>query len=167
MIKIKNSNRGFTLMELLIVVAIIGLLASMILVGLSSFRTRGRDARRISDVKQAQNGLEIYYAKETKYPSVPSSGEPGTIDASAGWEAVTNAIVGGGIGITQLSQDPLGKEHSYAYASESDTSNPQSYVIGVALEDSGNQALKSDLDETIFGMDCGDANADTIYCVQF
>ena len=51
MIKIKDSNRGFTLMELLIVVAIIGLLASMILVGLSSFRTRGRDARRIFDVK--------------------------------------------------------------------------------------------------------------------
>jgi hypothetical protein len=125
---------------------------------LSSFRTRGRDARRISDVKQAQNGLEIYYAKETKYPVVTYSG------ASNSWNTVTSAIVGGGLGITQLSQDPLGDEHSYSYASNpEDGSNPQSYVIGVTLEDTGNQALKSDLDGTIFGIDC----ADPVYCVQF
>jgi len=158
MIKIKDSNRGFTLMELLIVVAIIGLLASMILVALSSFRTRGRDARRISDVKQAQNGLEIYYAKETKYPAVTYT------SASDSWNTVTSAIVGGGLGITQLSQDPLGDEHSYSYASDpEDGNNPQSYVIGVTLEDGGNQALKSDLDNSIFGIDCNDP----VYCVQF
>ncbi len=158
MIKTKKYNRGFTLLELLIVVAIIGLLASMILVGLSSFRSRGRDARRVSDVKQAQNGLEIYYAKETKYPSVSFT------SALDSWNTMTAAITGAGIGITQISQDPLGEEHSYAYASNPDDgSNPQSYVIAVILEDSSSQNLKNDLDGTIFGVDCNDP----VYCVQF
>ncbi len=149
-------------MELLIVVAIIGLLASMILVGLSSFRSRGRDARRVSDVKQAQNGLEIYYAKENKYPVVAYS------SALDSWERMTSAITGAGIGITQISQDPLGDENSYAYASDPDDGiNPQSYVIAVVLEDSGSQSLKNDLDGTIFGIDCGDTATDTVYCVQF
>ena len=173
MIKIKNSNRGFTLMELLIVVAIIGLLASMILVGLSSFRTRGRDARRVADVKQVQNGLEIYYAKMNQYPDVQSSGIPGTDTASAGWEAMVNAIKSADIGITQVPQDPLGASRSYAYSTES--GNPQSYVIGVALEDPDNQALKTDIDDDVFGIDCGagsgvpgePSSGDTIYCVQF
>ena len=156
-------------------VAIIGLLASMILVGLSSFRSRGRDARRVSDVKQAQNGLEIYYAKETKYPYVPASGTPGTVSAAASWSSMTAAITGAGIGITQISQDPLGEGYSYAYASDPDDgTNPQSYVIAVKLEDSCSQNLKNDLDGNIFGVDCGTAaadcnaaGADTIYCVQF
>jgi len=164
--KIKNSNRGFTLMELLIVVAIIGLLASMILVGLSSFRTRGRDARRVADVKQVQNGLEIYYAKENKYPEVQSSGDPGATGAATGWDAMVNEIKIAGIGITQVPQDPLGDAYSYSYSTE--TGNPQSYVIGVALEDPNNQALDTDLDGDVFGMDCGpNDETDTIYCVQF
>jgi prepilin-type N-terminal cleavage/methylation domain-containing protein len=158
----KNNNKGFTLMELLIVVAIIGLLASMILVGLSSFRSRGRDARRVADVKQVQNGLEIYYASQSKYPLVSYS------SALDSWNNLGAAFKIANIGISQVPQDPLGEEHSYGYASDPDDgSNPQSYIIAVLLEDSSNQSLKNDLDGTIFGVDCGDANADTIYCVQF
>jgi prepilin-type N-terminal cleavage/methylation domain-containing protein len=164
MYKGKFSNKGFTLMELLIVVAIIGLLASMILVGLSSFRTRGRDARRVADVKQVQNGLEIYYAKENKYPDVQYSGIPGE-GADISWNAMIEAIRIADIGITQVPQDPLGVSRSYAYSTE--PGNPQSYVIGVALEDLDNQAMKTDIDGDVFGMDCGDAASDTIYCVQF
>jgi prepilin-type N-terminal cleavage/methylation domain-containing protein len=164
----KNNNKGFTLMELLIVVAIIGLLASMILVGLSSFRTRGRDARRVADVKQVQNGLEIYYAKENKYPDVQSSGVPGTESAAVGWDEMSSKIFEAGIGISQIPQDPLGDAYSYAYAGDpGDLTNPQSYIIAVKLEDAGSQSLKNDLDGTIFGIDCGDAATDTIYCVQF
>lgn len=161
MIKIKNSNRGFTLLELLIVVAIIGLLASLILVGLSSFRSRGRDARRIADVKQVQNGLEIYYAKENKYPPI----------TSGVWNDLAGEIKRVDIGITQISQDPLGVERSYVYMPENGT-NPQSYVIAVKLEDTSSQSLKNDLDGDIYGVDCGDESTsgdatDTVYCVQF
>ncbi|MBI3632517.1 MAG: prepilin-type N-terminal cleavage/methylation domain-containing protein, partial [Candidatus Vogelbacteria bacterium] len=65
---LKNRKKGFTLIELLVVVAIIGILASVILVSLGSARAKARDARRISDVKQLQNGLELYYSTFGRYP---------------------------------------------------------------------------------------------------
>ena len=65
-----NSNkRGFTLIELLVVIAIIGILSSVVLASLNSARKKGRDARRISDMKQLQLALELYYdATASSYP---------------------------------------------------------------------------------------------------
>jgi len=73
----QKKNKGFTLIEMLVVVAVIGLLASLILVGLSDFRTRGRDTRRIADIKEVQNGLEVYYMKNGTYPIIQ--------DSATGW----------------------------------------------------------------------------------
>lgn len=55
-----KTNKGFTLVELLVVVAIIGLLAGIATVSVNSTRVRARDARRIADIKQMQNALELY-----------------------------------------------------------------------------------------------------------
>ena len=60
--------RGFTLIELLVVIAIIGILAAIVMVSLTSSRQKGRDARRISDVKSIQLSLEEYYNDNSKYP---------------------------------------------------------------------------------------------------
>ena len=65
-----KSIKAFTLVELLVVMAIIGVLASL---GVASFRTaqmRGRDAQRKSDLKQVSHSLELYYADYGKYPTV-------------------------------------------------------------------------------------------------
>ena len=58
-----KKEKGFTLIEMLIVVATIGLLASVVLVGLGSFRSRGRDARRIADIRSVQNSLNFIMLK--------------------------------------------------------------------------------------------------------
>lgn len=60
---------GFTLIEMLVVVAIIGLLSSVILVGLGDVRKEARDTRRVSDIRQVQNQLEIYYSVHQGYPA--------------------------------------------------------------------------------------------------
>lgn len=69
-----NKTRGFTLIELLVVIAIIGILSSVVLASLNSARKKGRDARRLSDVKQMQLALEMYYdANSSEYPDALSS----------------------------------------------------------------------------------------------
>jgi prepilin-type N-terminal cleavage/methylation domain-containing protein len=60
--------KGFTLIELLVVIAIIGILASIILVSLSTAESKGRDAKRISDIRTIQLSLEEFYNDNNYYP---------------------------------------------------------------------------------------------------
>ena len=64
-----NNKKGFTLIELLVVIAIIGLLSTMSVLALNSARARARDAKRISDIKQIQTALEMYYNDNNNYPN--------------------------------------------------------------------------------------------------
>lgn len=65
-------KKGFTLVELLVVMAIIAILATVIIAGFRSSQMRGRDAQRKSNLKQIANALEIFFADYGKYP--PASG---------------------------------------------------------------------------------------------
>ena len=67
-------SRGFTLIEFLVVIAIIGILSSVVLASLNGARKKGRDARRISDLKQIELALEMYYdLNSSEYPDAASS----------------------------------------------------------------------------------------------
>ena len=68
-----KNKKGFTLIELLVVVAIMGLLAALAVVALNTARARARDARRVSDIKQIQTALELYYMDNYKYPVDPTN----------------------------------------------------------------------------------------------
>jgi type II secretion system protein G len=68
----KNSKKGFTLIELLVVVAIMGMLAALAVIALNNARARARDARRVSDIKQIQTALELYYLDNNTYPAADS-----------------------------------------------------------------------------------------------
>jgi prepilin-type N-terminal cleavage/methylation domain-containing protein len=148
-----KKDKGFTLIEMLVVVAVIGLLASLILVGLSDFRTRGRDTRRIADIKEVQNGLEVYYMKNGAYPT------------GTGWSVLEDEEDGlPAVGINQIPNDPTAPSRTYYYGSE----DGQHYVIGVEIEDpdSNTALLEKDVDGNKYGVDCGTATQDTIYCVE-
>ncbi len=69
------NKKGFTLIELLVVIAIIGLLSTMSIIALNSARARSRDAKRISDIKQMQTALEMFYNDAGYYPAT------GAVDA--------------------------------------------------------------------------------------
>ncbi|MDP2684011.1 MAG: prepilin-type N-terminal cleavage/methylation domain-containing protein [bacterium] len=62
------NKKGFTLIELLVVIAIIGLLSTLAVVALSSAREKARDSKRLSDLKQIQTALELYYTDNSAYP---------------------------------------------------------------------------------------------------
>ena len=67
-------RKGFTLIELLVVIAIIGLLSTLAVVALTGARSKARDARRLSDIKQIQTALDLYYADNNEYPTAITFG---------------------------------------------------------------------------------------------
>jgi general secretion pathway protein G len=127
-----SERNGFTLIEILIVVAIIAILASVVLVGLGPTQQAGRDARRISDLSEVQNGLELYYNKCGAYPgtSACAAGDP-----TGGWSGLSSAVVSAGVGITAaFPNDPtVSKSYAYWYGANNTT-----YVVGAILENTSN-----------------------------
>lgn len=63
------NKKGFTLIELLVVIAIIGLLSTLAVVALGSARQKARDSKRLSDLKQVQTALELYFTDNNSYPT--------------------------------------------------------------------------------------------------
>ncbi|MEI6379246.1 MAG: LamG-like jellyroll fold domain-containing protein [Candidatus Falkowbacteria bacterium] len=67
--------KAFTLIELLVVVVIIGVLASLVMIGLNTSRSKARDAKRVADVRQIQNALEMYFSGNSAYPAYLTPGQ--------------------------------------------------------------------------------------------
>ena len=73
------SARGFTLVEITLVLAIIGILASISLVAINIpyQLQKARDGTRKSDVRNIQSALELYRTDQAGYPaSLPACGSP-------------------------------------------------------------------------------------------
>jgi prepilin-type N-terminal cleavage/methylation domain-containing protein len=67
-----NSKKGFTLIELMVVISIIALLSSVVLAALQDSRAKGRDAARIQAMIQVRNALQLYFADNGVYPACGS-----------------------------------------------------------------------------------------------
>ncbi len=65
---LRKNNAGFTLIELLVVVAILGLLATIVLFSVAGIKAKGRDARRLGDIKSIQEALGMYSNNHQFYP---------------------------------------------------------------------------------------------------
>ena len=74
-------SKGFTLMELIVVISIIGVLAALLLVNFQSARERARDAARKSDLRQIKSALRLYYNDAQEYPLDNGSGQINTCGA--------------------------------------------------------------------------------------
>jgi len=64
----RRIDAGFTLMEILLVITIIGILAAIVMTGLSAARSKARDAVRLTDLQTIASALEFYYSDAGHYP---------------------------------------------------------------------------------------------------
>ena len=65
----KNKLKWFTLIELLVVIAIIGILAAVVYAPFQKARTKGRDAKKVAEMKSIQTALSLYAdSNEGYYP---------------------------------------------------------------------------------------------------
>lgn len=62
-------KKGFTLVELLVVISIISLFSAVAVVSLGVSRSKARDTKRKADMVQVAKALELYYAENSGYPS--------------------------------------------------------------------------------------------------
>lgn len=90
--KIFSRSRGFTIIELLVVIGIIAVLTGIIITNLSGSRAKARDAKRVSDLAQIQLAIEQYFDRCQQYPLAVSGGL--VIDSSGG------SCTSGGVTIT-------------------------------------------------------------------
>lgn len=83
-----KSKSGFTIVELLIVIVVIAILASITLVSYNGTQKRARDARRIADAGKITDALDLYYLQNGSFPT-------NTLDGITGsWEKSSNQPAG-------------------------------------------------------------------------
>lgn len=68
MVSLKQRQSGFTIVELLIVIVIIGILATLVIVTFSGVQQRARDSERKTDINAVAGQLEAFYANKGFYP---------------------------------------------------------------------------------------------------
>lgn len=139
----KQSKSGFTIVEIMIVVLVIGILASIVIVSYNQVQARSRDSKRKADVSNMIKALEIYYGDNGSYPIASTTNSSvGSIWYSSdttSWNTFKTAMTGA---IDIFPSDPsniggdvtsLSSAHNYAYyANTSNSCNVaagQMYII--------------------------------------
>ena len=69
----KKNEKGFTLIELMIVIAIIGILAAIAIPQFSAYRTRSFNAAATADIRNAATAQEAYFVDNQSYCGTPAT----------------------------------------------------------------------------------------------
>lgn len=114
MTSLNKKQQGFTIVELLIVIVVIGILAALVITTFSGIQQKGRDTERQTDIKALHGQLEAYYAQNGRYPTLA--------DVNSGTFRSANLK---GLDAEAL-QDPKGSAQTLVAAA---TANSYAYVV--------------------------------------
>lgn len=131
---------AFTLIEILLVVAIIGILASMITGSFLSSLRKGRDTKRKADLGSIQKSLELYYEDNGEYPD--------SLDFAGGQFCHINGC-STRVYMQRLPSDPTTCTYLYTH----ETSNGEGYQLYAAVENTQDQG--PGVLQTGYGQSCG------------
>lgn len=67
---LKRKQQGFTIVELLIVIVVIGILMTLVIVTFTGIQQKARNTKRTNDIKIFHSQVEAYFAQNAKYPSL-------------------------------------------------------------------------------------------------
>lgn len=70
MTSLQRKEKGFTIIELLIVIVVIGILAALVITTFTGIQERARNTERETDIKALHSQLEAYYAEQGYYPTL-------------------------------------------------------------------------------------------------
>lgn len=128
-----NTRKGFTILELLIVVAIIGIISAVILNVISESRIKSRDSARKAQIQEVLKALELYYTDNGAYPLL------GTTAGTGGYlSGIQPAFFGSG---TPLKKLPEESNSRYYYCVSTDR---RSMLVALDTEeDKGGSAFCS------------------------
>ncbi len=121
-----NRQKGFTLLELLVVISIIALLSSVILAATTVARSKARDSKRLEDFHGIRVALESYYQENNAYPVTFSGLTPAYwgncsdygshgVSGATGW---VPGLAPGHIAALPLDPLPVSTDGCYLYASD-------------------------------------------------
>lgn len=157
-----RSSEGFTLIEMLIVIAVISILAGIVLVGVTGFQSSARDTKRIGDLRSIQNSLELYYTRCGHYPMQASGCGIGS-EGEISWDNLASSLEAVGVisDVVKLPIDPKASNEQYQYAT---SDGGFSYTLKATLENRSSslddRGVEIDSDPNL---DCGDD--DNYYCI--
>lgn len=124
------NKKGFTLIELLVVIAIIGLLSTLAVVALSSARQKARDSKRLSDLKQIQTALELYYTDKNVYPTEAIATTLGVAEKCLDGGGLVASCATAPTYMGLIPADPQTATQNYTYTSAAGST----YTIAAKLE---------------------------------
>src|SRR3989344_472736 len=68
--RISKRQQGFTIVELLIVIVVIGILAALVITTFTGIQQKARNTERQTDIKALHGQVEAYYAQNGRYPTL-------------------------------------------------------------------------------------------------
>ncbi|MFA6462426.1 MAG: type II secretion system protein [Candidatus Shapirobacteria bacterium] len=105
----QQNNSGFSLIELLVVISIIGILTAVLVVNFMGMRERAKDAQKIQDLNSIKSALRMYYNDNQSYPTTGCDDEVGVYNSTCLNESVGKTYM--------PSMENIG--YSYAYMDSS------------------------------------------------